>query len=797
MKNRGYPALILILALSISLVLFSGCEPVADGGGNVNGSGESNGGVADGDDQDDGRTPSGGDNENVTEDNSDKPSDGNDHADDGNTLGDGNTSDGNNTSDGGKTSGDDSTSGGNNTAGGDNTADGGGNQGSDTDTPEDPPVGDGDDGPQKIMAAFDDISLGTSLGKSGFTSGGVRVVYNENSGASATVVKDPRAEGYALKFVKTNTEKGDNVNFTPRNEGSSRFVAEFDIAFESVSASVPMQIDLGSSYRLQIHIEGNYLLVHDAKVNGSVKNFLGGYSAIGNFIHVRVEYYYGDGTLDGQYAKVYFDGELFAISQNCYSDTPSTNYDLLKFYSLIASDATFYLDNVEAYSDNVTFTDDGDSKTAYYYADESKDSAYLNRFLAARSILGDGAAEALKDLCAIFDDGTYTWLANLYDPETGGFYYSNDGRDYAGFLPDIESTSQAMGLLNSMGLGVAQNMYTDEMAAKVTAWVQSLQSDDDGYFYHPQWGTDINSSRRGRDLGSSLGVLNRFGASPLYPTALDRLSGNAGVSKSLTSPIGKSKVMAVSSVISAATTSVNAHLASPDAFTAYLDDLFATKLATDSNGNTVSNSYAIGHTVGSQASQIKAAGLTDVCINYFNAKQNPDNGLWEDEENYRTASGLLKISAFYNSLAAPFPNPDKAVRSAINIAASEEPMSAVVYVYNPLSALSNILNNLKNYNTNEGSKELRLTTITEMQERALELITNTKAKLELFKKADGSFSYNTYGAPAESQSAPVCFGENEGDVNGSALVNGTIVALFYSMGLTKPIYYNSEDKAAF
>ena len=157
------------------------------------------------------------------------------------------------------------------------------NQGPDV---NDPPSDNENDETDENAATFDDIAIGTSLGKAGFVTSGVNVVYNEASQASCAVVKDPRGKGNVLKFVKTNTASGDNVNFSVRDEGSARFVAEFDIAFESVTTTVPLQIDLGKAYRLQIYIDGNYVLVHDAKVNGAETNFLGGYVKIGDFLRV-------------------------------------------------------------------------------------------------------------------------------------------------------------------------------------------------------------------------------------------------------------------------------------------------------------------------------------------------------------------------------------------------------------------------------------------------------------------------------------------------------------------------------
>ena len=44
---------------------------------------------------------------------------------------------------------------------------------------------------------------------------------------------------------------------------------------------------------------------------------------------------------------------------------------------------------------------------------------------------GDGAAvvEAYKELYDFHELGLCTWLAKLFDPDIGGFYYSNSGRD--------------------------------------------------------------------------------------------------------------------------------------------------------------------------------------------------------------------------------------------------------------------------------------------------------------------------------------------------------------------------------
>ena len=59
---------------------------------------------------------------------------------------------------------------------------------------------------------------------------------------------------------------------------------------------------------------------------------------------------------------------------------------------------------------------------------------------------------ALGNLLDLYGDEMYRWLARLYDPKIGGFYYSNSARDYEGFLPDVESTAQALYAMGNNGL---------------------------------------------------------------------------------------------------------------------------------------------------------------------------------------------------------------------------------------------------------------------------------------------------------------------------------------------------------
>ena len=44
-------------------------------------------------------------------------------------------------------------------------------------------------------------------------------------------------------------------------------------------------------------------------------------------------------------------------------------------------------------------------------------------------IIGHEASEELKLFMMVYDERILEWFANLWDPEIGGFYYSNSARD--------------------------------------------------------------------------------------------------------------------------------------------------------------------------------------------------------------------------------------------------------------------------------------------------------------------------------------------------------------------------------
>ena len=139
-------------------------------------------------------------------------------------------------------------------------------------------------------------------------------------------------------------------------------------------------------------------------------------------------------------------------------------------------------------------------------AEYTRDEMYAEEFAKAEAaLLAKGvtnAAEIVKEIktyYGLFKTDQLYWLADLYDPELGAFYYSNTGRDNLGFLPDLESTGQAFMMLDRSGLfdvigGLSNGGMPEVVVEPMTNWLRSLQDPLTGFFFHPQWGESIGNS---------------------------------------------------------------------------------------------------------------------------------------------------------------------------------------------------------------------------------------------------------------------------------------------------------------
>ncbi len=447
--------------------------------------------------------------------------------------------------------------------------------------------------------------------------------------------------------------------------------------------------------------------------------------------------------------------------------------------------------------------------------DAVKEANYWERFEQAA---GAEATEALRTMYdTIYSGDMVSWLANLYDIETGGFYFSNSARDYTStiyqgkyslLLPEIESTDQALDFINQSGMlygiGTLETALPDWMREAIIQFVKKKQ-DPNGYFYHPQWThemVDNNLSRRGRDVSKGTAALKKLGAKPTYNTPNGVIGDGilwdgTPVSKTaLTMPIDTPKTSAVSFVV-ATNTSYPAHMKDKESFVAYINSL---------NDAIAKDSYTVGNQLASQADQIKARDITlkkegaDYSLalilkEWLDSKCYPTTGHWSSTPDYPGLNGFLKISATYQALGLELPYPEAAARSSVDSIELSGRYPTACFAYNSWYSVCNIISNVTKHKSKEEAERIINNIRTELYERAPELIEVTMRKQGKFLLEDGSFMYIETGSSGGSQGLPVSVtGSIEGTVNSHYLCTvGTLEHMFYAFGYPSvPILYPSD-----
>lgn len=402
----------------------------------------------------------------------------------------------------------------------------------------------------------------------------------------------------------------------------------------------------------------------------------------------------------------------------------------------------------------------------------------------------------LKGLYSIYNKSAVEWYAELYDPKIGGYYYSNSARDnkYVEYnkkkyrlLPDLESTSQAMGVI---GLSHMADKFNGNIAQALPEWmkekmvyfVKNMQDEKSGYFYHPQWGKELTDkwiNRRGRDLTCATRILNRYGETPLYKTPLEDRSKDKKSEKASTAP----------------------HLKDKDSFQIYLNSL-------EFDVQNAHSAYKVGSVLESQATELVARDkelqkegadyrLLSILKEWLDARFNSENGTWTKAPLcHDSCNGILKICNAYARAGLTLPDPIKSLETVMEcITLKDEPLH-ICCILNPWYAMSTLIGCIRAYGSNDGGASKLLSEIRErVYPKLPEMINKTANNLKLFVKPDGSFSFFKNRSADLSQDMPVAIPKtNEGDVNSTMICTTAIPNHICSyLGIREiPVYTESD-----
>lgn len=326
---------------------------------------------------------------------------------------------------------------------------------------------------------------------------------------------------------------------------------------------------------------------------------------------------------------------------------------------------------------------------------------------------------------------TLEYYYNLYDPETGGFYYSISSRDMKKMTPFAEGTYFVLNALRDGGIAPPE-WYKE----KVCSWLLPHQDEGDGYFYEALWGKITKGSRINRDLTYSTIIIESYcGKKPLYPTPTERIKAAA-------------KSENKESVCSA----IPEHLRSKEKLTEYLEGLdWSTKAI-----------WGTGQTLATQAGLIKAAGLFEETCEFIKSRQNPETGLWGEDLTWNNTNGTMKLSTFFQDEAHPFPMVEKMFEGVLRVFESGVDPNLATNIWNPFVALTCALASVGK------EKAERLRSL--IYDKGADMVNFAIDAAEKLRKPDGGFSSFQGGSIARQQGYLFGAGlKDESDLDGTVI----------------------------
>ena len=452
------------------------------------------------------------------------------------------------------------------------------------------------------------------------------------------------------------------------------------------------------------------------------------------------------------------------------------------------------------------------------------ENAKIDKWQALREVAPDDVVASLRKIHDFFEPRRIIeWLAGIYDPETGAFYYSNSARDYEPFRPDVESTRQATELLVSAGGMASRNCLPSDIKEKIIAFVNNMQSPIDGYFYHSQWPqnkNELNVDRYGRDISSALGLIRDLNIDadgdgieeqqyPLYcapnGTKCARHRNTDECCKFPLIPLERESApleeqKTKSEPASIVKSGSHPDYSSPEAFSAWLE-VFNADIK-EKSGN--------AHKLSAISGEIKNHGYFDIVLDQLDRAQaevyeeqlaagEEPTGLWQKPINYNAVWGMLKFASFYNDRdfgrRIDIKYIPHIIRSFVKVIAL--PPDGNYYangMFNQWLGIECLMSNAKRYYGDDGVNLIHSV----VRENLSSLIDNSLEKIKYFRQEDGSFSYRPDGhSLAYIYGSHISHGAVEGDMNAVALICRMYESIYRSTGYPIVNLFTEADAAYF
>lgn len=358
--------------------------------------------------------------------------------------------------------------------------------------------------------------------------------------------------------------------------------------------------------------------------------------------------------------------------------------------------------------------------------------------------------EALKRTDVLAGQEQLDLYYELYDPATGGFYYSISSRDTKEMTPFAEGTSFSLEALRYGGMTLP-----DWYKEKVSKWILNHQDEGDGFFYEDLWGKITSGPRLNRDLAYSTGILNLCGVKPKYPLPEERIKNNE-----------------ISSTLPE-------YLESKEKMKEYLDSLDWSTASIWSTGQKLTTAKGL----------MKAAGLFEYVHDYIVDRQNKETGLWGDDLTWMNTNGAMKLSGFFQDEEHPFPLVETMINSVKWIFKNQTPPSSATHIWNPFVLLNAALNS----NAKEADKYRAM-----LLDAGADIVNCAVDCALPMKRDDGGFASSAGGAIKRQQGYLFGLGlKTESDLDGTLIAGPRLRNFIHSVfgvPASKDYYAHKNDE---
>ncbi|MBD0383809.1 hypothetical protein [Paenibacillus sedimenti] len=305
----------------------------------------------------------------------------------------------------------------------------------------------------------------------------------------------------------------------------------------------------------------------------------------------------------------------------------------------------------------------------------------------------------LAEMDSLFE-GFFRWLGGQYDSASGGFYYARSSRSMTGIGPDIESTAQALNILERCGM---LSEMPKAMKQRMIRFFQSKQEAPSGYFYDDNPLMREDEVMVARAIGYSVNALRKLGGQPLHALPYEAQQAPA-------------------------------YMSSREAYTRWLASVQLSNSWRGCDRLSTSSVY-----VEQVEPASRRAAYAKTAFDFFAEQQDPQSGLWGEGSYYVRISGTFKLHIFYDRFDVPLPREEQIYQSILNALRNEE-AADMCYIRNPIHLLSYMKLDIP-------VEELR------------EIIQNTVQNMKRLLRADGGFSRELAHSPTAPNVAQIKGGE--------------------------------------